>query len=324
RNNDTKLLFFTFIMMIYITYRNLKSKHYVQKPIQRQTLRLIVLTLNRADSLKKCLNSINEANYIGFQVILDIWIDRSTEMEVDQDTLETAQKFNFIHGEKIVHVHKEHVGLYGQWINTWTPDPAMREIGLILEDDVDLSVHFLHWLKQANAIYGRDPRISGISLSTIYPDMLAASARYLAVQSEFNHYLYKISGTWGFSPNPHHWSKFQKWFHEIRKNATFKPYVENLHQTDAYQRLEEKGKEGSMWSMWWIYYMHTHGLHCVFPNLPDGQVFAQHRQERGLHYNRQRDTWEDHLVKQWNISYIDFFGPVPKYDYKGRMSIYRY
>jgi hypothetical protein len=60
-----------------------------------------------------------------------------------------------------VHLQEEHVGLYGQWIDSWTLKP--REVTLYLEDDLDLSPHAWTWLK-AYKKYHHEPGVMGFSL----------------------------------------------------------------------------------------------------------------------------------------------------------------
>ena len=86
-------------------------------------LRIIVMVFDRAESFYKCLSSLNEAIFddINDVISLEIWIERSTKEEVNNDTYKMARDFKFIHGRKQVHIQKSHVGIQGQWTNTWRP-----------------------------------------------------------------------------------------------------------------------------------------------------------------------------------------------------------
>jgi len=46
-----------------------------------------------------------------------------------------------------VHVQPRHVGIYGQWIDTWRPTLDSEELVLLLEDDITPSRFMYRWLK---------------------------------------------------------------------------------------------------------------------------------------------------------------------------------
>ena len=66
---------------------------------------------------------------------------------MNAEVLSVAKSFQWSVGEVRVHVHSEHVGIYGQWIYTWRPWPNTQEIAVFLEDDVDMSIYAYRWLK---------------------------------------------------------------------------------------------------------------------------------------------------------------------------------
>ena len=46
-----------------------------------------------------------------------------------------------------MHVQSRHVGIYGQWIDTWRPPLDSNELVLLLEDDITPSRFAYRWLK---------------------------------------------------------------------------------------------------------------------------------------------------------------------------------
>ncbi len=103
-------------------------------------LRIIVIVHNRAKSLKKCLNSLVDVDYLGDRICLHVWIDRDPNTDViPMKTYVTAKRFMFRHGQYYVHVQPYHVGIQGQWLNTWRPGSNSKEIGVIFEDDMTVS-----------------------------------------------------------------------------------------------------------------------------------------------------------------------------------------
>ncbi len=106
-------------------------------------LRIIVLVHNRFKSLQTCLDSLVDADYMDDQVSLHVWIDRDANTDViPMMTYVTAKRFIFPHGMYHVHIQPFHVGIQGQWMNTWRPGTDSKEIVVIFEDDMIVSPLF--------------------------------------------------------------------------------------------------------------------------------------------------------------------------------------
>lgn len=60
--------------------------------------------------------------------------------------------------------HTKHVGIYGQWIDTWNPAPDSKEIAVILEDDLTVSKHFYLWLINVHRKYDDRTDLAGYAL----------------------------------------------------------------------------------------------------------------------------------------------------------------
>ena len=127
-------------------------------------LRIIVITFNRSESLRQLLESLEDVEMDGDTAALEIWIDRSsTTGEVDARTVDRARRFRWRRGRKRVHIQRRHVGICGQWIDTWRPPASRddREMALILKDDLSISPYVYRWWKAAmNRFYG-DDRLAG-------------------------------------------------------------------------------------------------------------------------------------------------------------------
>ena len=79
--------------------------------------RIIVITYNRHNSLLRLLNSLNRAHYGRDKIVLDVWIDRSKLNLVHNDTVHTALQYQFNKGTCNVYIHRNHVGITGQWLS---------------------------------------------------------------------------------------------------------------------------------------------------------------------------------------------------------------
>lgn len=177
-------------------------------------LRVIVLTYRRHQSLRKLLRSVDQVELDGDRASLDIWIDLDAETgRVDRPTFDTATSFRWSRGPTRVHVQRRHVGIYGQWIDTWRPRAESPELGLILEDDIDVSPFAYRWLKAVHRQYGHRTDFVGATLTSDQLTTLSSHPRGpLAAPKTDTVLMYKCIGTWGFSPKPEHWRRFQVWY----------------------------------------------------------------------------------------------------------------
>ena len=230
--------------------------------------RLIVITYNREVSLMKLLNSTQNLVLDGDTAALEIWVDRSKNGQVHNGTVEAAQRFQWNRGLKRVHIQKSHVGIYGQWIDTWRPrNPQSKELALILEDDLSISPYTYRWIKVVQKFYERRKDFGGSSLQS--DEQLAHDSSRRPLQPPKNHsaFMYKCIGTWGFAPNPKFWGKFQDWYHVHINDTKFHPYVPGIIPTTWYQMFEGRGTQDSMWEMWFIYFAYVEQLFTVYNNL---------------------------------------------------------
>ena len=232
-------------------------------------LRIIVLVYDRAKSLLRLLESLNDAEYSSDDIKLEVWIDRSEKGDIDNITLQTATHFTFRHGEFEVQVHPRHVGIMGQWLTTWKPpENNSDEIAVILEDDVTVSKYFWRYLKMVHRKYDNRPDVNGYSLqgysitfSTNHPITTLRGPKNSTV------FLFPVVGSWGFSPSTENWKKFLDWFAN-QETDTFKPYVPGNIASRWFESLSKRGKAKTMWTMWHIYYAWKNReftLRCNFP-----------------------------------------------------------
>ena len=131
--------------------------------------RIIILTHNRHKSLKKLLESLQNLELDGDKAAIEIWIDPSKDGLLSLKTLIAAKSYNWSKGDVRVHIHDTHVGILGQWIDTWTPASKGcnhdREIALILEDDLVVSKYAYRFLRAVHKKYGKRDDFAGASLT---------------------------------------------------------------------------------------------------------------------------------------------------------------
>ena len=284
-------------------------------------LRILVLTFNRPLSLQHTLNSLKSLVLDDSIASLEIWIDCSSDGRVDFETYSTAMSFTWVRGITRVHVWRSHVGLYGQWIDTWTPQDNCSELALLVEDDIDIAPYAWRWIRAAHNHYSWMGQISGYALKD--EDLSSRARRVIRLDSVF---MRRHNLPWGYSPIPSVWRKFQDWYAHMKNNSTFHPYIkEDKRHTRWYKSLESKGIQNTMWTQWFHYFTHKYHMYCVFPNVRvisgSNQGFEFNRREKGLHFsNKQtKQSSRSHLINTWQKEYIAFPNNTKILNYNDRL-----
>ncbi|ELT98640.1 hypothetical protein CAPTEDRAFT_196531 [Capitella teleta] len=266
--------------------------------------RVMVMTYDRPQSLEKCLSFLENIDTMGDTMRIEIWIDRSSEGEVNEETVKVAERFRLKGNDCGVHVRERNAGITGQWTDTWRPQLGTKEIGLIVEDDVDVSPLAYRWLKAAHKTYDKRSDIQGYTLQMQNVNFFGGKMRPMFAPKNETVYMYPVLGTWGFSPHP----------------KTDLP-------TRWYKGFEKRHQEASMWEMWHIYYSYIKDLYCVYCNLKvhtgKGNVLLSwNRKEKGLHFdNKQVVKSTADLLSRWNDSFVVFPRKTIQFFYNG--TIYR-
>lgn len=281
--------------------------------------RLIVLTMDRSEPLKRLLRSLSEADYGGDHVDLDIWVDRAVGKDINRDVLKVAGELDWKQGTKTVHSRLENGGLYQQWIYTWRITEQTDEAVVILEDDLEVSKAFYQWLKQARSAYASDPEVASFTLqrSTLRPRQIpGVAAGPLRLPKEHTVFKYRLLGTWGFSPQRDAWVEFREWFEKKKRNKE-KPYVPNLMTTNWYKSQEKDGFAPTMWSQWWIKFVDEKNYFTVTAHLPDGSTLAANWRESGMHYTKRKASRDFPLYNGTADQFLWPESPI-KIDWDGR------
>ena len=176
-------------------------------------LRIIVLTFNRPRSLSKLFDTLNALQLDSHSAALEIWIDRQRETGiVNERTVNVASEFRWRGGPTRVHVHQTHVGIHGQWINTWRPrDDSINELALIVEDDMSISKYAYRWMLAVFRAYGHRMDFAGASLTSYQMPFLSMPYHMRPLAGPKNHtvLMYKCLWWGAFAPQPMHWIFFQ-------------------------------------------------------------------------------------------------------------------
>lgn len=291
--------------------------------------RVMVITYNRPKSLETCLSFLEHVDTMGDTMQVEIWIDRSSKGKVSNETVKVAETFirrwnKHQRGRGCTqHIREKNAGIIGQWTDTWRPKLGSKEIGLILEDDVDVAPMAYRWLKAAHAKYDDREDINGYTLQMQNVNFFGGTYRPMSAPNNETVYMYSVLGTWGFSPHPKRWRDFQDWSHDVRPKGDVKPYVPGIKPTKWYIKFEYRHSESSMWEMWHIYFSYISDLFCVYCNLKahtgkEDVLLSWNRKEKGLHYNGKSTVKStSNLLLRWNASYGKFPEKTIQFFYNG-------
>ena len=179
------------------------------------------------------LESLNSLELDGDKAVVEIMIDVPQKGFVHEDTLQVAKSFRWSKGDLKVTVQEKHMGLIGQWINSWRPKNKTRVVGdemdyeicLILEDDLVVSKWAYRWLRAARNKFRKQREIMGITLQSADLINAATGGSFKYPKITGPSFLYKTVSSWGLAPDAEHWTAFQSWYDEYHEST--KPYVPN-------------------------------------------------------------------------------------------------
>lgn len=261
---------------------------------------IIVLTMNRANSLQRLLKSLQKTDFDGDNVNLVINVDFSNDNQKVQDV---SRSFSFNHGCKTVNFFNESKGLAMSWFTAWYPRHE-NDYSIILEDDLEVasSIWYL-WLKRAWKAYGRDSNakneISGISLCR-------QLFRNRELTNKTDPYLYPMPGSHGFSPSPQKWQKFINWINsiDIFNHDLTTPGIDT---SNYWKSLKTEEKKRGMWTQHFIYFTVENNLFCLYKNPINGKALVSHWREKGVHFKNKKGKIDNEIA-----DFIDFSFPPYK------------
>jgi len=241
-------------------------------PLPESTFKIIILTQRRHWSLKRLLNSLNAANYAGHNVHIEIRVDKH-DSEDHQKTLEIARAFKFEHGSVDVHESTQTRGLQYVWFDAWTPK-SETERAIILEDDLEVSPLWFIWLQQAWTTYGSRDDLGSISICK--QPLRASDGGQIDKQVDAP-FMYRMIGSWGFSPNARYWKPFVEWVRKVDIKTI------NIDVVGTVSTAWHKASPTS-WEQFYIWWCNKYSLYAMYVHPRDGALVA-HWGEPGVHYS---------------------------------------
>jgi hypothetical protein len=292
---------------------------------QPTTLRIRVLTMGRPTSLRRLLESLLAADYLGDPVALDFAVDAPAAdapaplVAAHAETVAIASVFSWPHGPITVDIADKPRGLVSQWL-AWHPDRD-DEACLVLEDDLELSPTFYAWA-QSRLAAARDVG-SGEGLGDLAGDL--ASSRLAAISLShqnkvvgevgglqmYGHtdigrlladggppaYLAQQVSSWAPILLPRPWRHFLDWWETGRldlptrhhlngtKAAAPSPCLPGLASNQWWT-----GAPGTMWTVWWHRFAVSTGYVVLYQDPKAGPAQAVNHKEPGEHFKIKQAT----------------------------------
>lgn len=250
------------------------------------TIKVIVLTMNRPESLERLLKSLSATawEFDSDSIQLEIHVDKDPAGGwLHRDCIRLAEAYQLPpgRGNVSVRVANQNIGLRAAWFDAWWPE-SDTEHAIIVEDDLELAPLWFSWLRRAWLSYRQRDDVAGIALSRQFLMFQKPERSDMEIENENVPFLYKLVGTWAFSPHPKQWRSFLTWFRSL-DSETFDPYVPGLITSDWLHIHTKQGRRHMTWEQWHVYHSEQQGLFTLYINLPDRKVLANNWREAGVH-----------------------------------------
>jgi len=281
------------ILLFYLAsslYGLLKAEEKVIVDKRDFKLTVIILTMDRPNSLRRLMESIYNTDFENDSDFFDveIHIDKSLGLHY-QECIDIAKNFTMPEGRvgKVTpKIFEENHGLRQAWFGAWYPKPD-DEFCIIIEDDLEVSPFWYTWLKKSWLKYQDREDIAGIALQRqfLMYKKNEEENENLEIFNNFEPFLYKLVGTWAYSPHPKHWREFLDWFNSIDE-YNFDPYVPGMLTSDWLHIHNSMGKRHMTWEQWHVYWCEHHNQYTLYLNLPNSYALVSNWREAGVHNKR--------------------------------------
>ena len=198
-------------------------------------LRVVVMTMNRAQSLSRLLQSLHASE----APMMDVHVSVDTVLHGETDTatwvLVRSMQAAWTKGFFTLKLWDRNVGIFGNWVDAWEAerfDPNLYKAVVLMEDDLEVSPWFGRWFIGAHERY-HDSRVGAVT--GMRAQLVARGDGVFKAPDDVKAFAYRLMGTWSFSPTHETWVKFRSWVKETRADPNYKPYVDGIIPTAWYQ-----------------------------------------------------------------------------------------
>ena len=174
---------------------------------------IIIPAFSRAHSLKRLLNSIENAAYPNDEIKLIISLDGGAA----KDVVQTAKEFSFSHGQVEVIEREENLGLREHII--WCGDQTEKYGSVIvLEDDLIVDPYFFIYAREALQFYSNEEKVAGIALYS-YEGFDYVRLPFIPMRNGTSGFFMQKACSSGQAWTISQWDRFRKWYNRVDENA---------------------------------------------------------------------------------------------------------
>lgn len=248
---------------------------------------VVIIAFNRVDSLKRLINSLQNAYYSETQAIdLIVSVDYSDCKEVYSYVDSIRWGFGDLYREyKEINMGlREHIMSCGNYFSKYHEDAL-----IILEDDLFVCQNYAFYAKKCVEKYCTERNIGGISLYAMGRS-LHTDLPFIPLKGRADVYFMKYAQSWGQIWMKDQWQQFKEWY-DTHQNYDFTnaPIPQNV-------RLWPK----SSWLKYHIAYCIENNKYFVYPYESLTTNFA----EAGVHYKNKTDKMQVKLLYGKKTDYI--------------------
>lgn len=244
---------------------------------------IVVVAFNRANSLKRLLNSIGNAYYEINNIPLVISIDKGN----NQDVLDVAQEFKWIFGEKKINYQEENLKLRRHIIKCGDLSEEYGSV-IILEDDLIVSPFFYQYASAALEFANDKEYIAGVSLYN-HKWNVNVSEPFEIADDQYDGWYFQFASSWGEAWTSNQWKSFKCWY---EKNE-----LKDLHSSDMPDFVADW--PSSSWLKYFIRFDVENNKYFLYPKKSLTSNFS----DAGTHVNIDNTDYQVSLQEK-SINYI--------------------
>eukprot|EP00808_Paulinella_micropora_P021489 g25943.t1 len=248
---------------------------------ERYKVLITVFGMKRLGALERLLRSLESANYNGIweraQLSLTVRMDKY-DGPFSQEIKAMVRGFHFSQGNYTVVWNKFNRGLKRNIMSVYEGqgNPQDKEFLVLLEDDLELSPLWCHWLCDAIDAYylsGQASQlINGISLYSPYweevtEDWFDTPRKLVEAGAAVGPYVLSFPCSWGAMYDAPNWAAFRDWQRSV--DATDPRFP--LHSDTNIWPMQHS------WKKYMILWMFLKKKAMVYPNLPNRLQFCTNR-----------------------------------------------
>ena len=234
---------------------------------------IVIIAYNRPESLKRVLQSVQNASYSDTNITLVISIDFWNN---DNPCFNIADNFQWQYGEKKIIKHEYNLGLKRHVLFCGDLSQEYDSV-ILLEDDVVVAPYFYHYAKKACSFYYTREEVMGVGLfSHAYTGY--AKLPFYPIKNGFDTYYGKWVVTWGECFFKNQWKAFRQWYDSRDHQLAYRDTIPN----------QITNWSDSSWSKYMDYYMDEMNKYFVLPY----EAYATNFADMGEHYRRSTAVWQ--------------------------------